>query len=300
MSTAPTYGVADPMESASLRPTAIGSQVSRLLTGINKLSLDAPLVAMTWQWAFSDAAGVRLGWEYYLILGGSVWCVYVLDRVIDGLFMSPDGPATPRHEFAQRHPGALFLLCVATTFLMVVLSLFLLPLRVLSNWIALALGVTGYFIVVHGLRPARMVIAKEILVAFLFAGGSAIFVLSTQPLHGMAVLPPFFGAFLLFFGNASSISIWERAFDRSSRQSSIAVDFPRLIHLLPWYLAVLGGLAFLAPILGVGSWRIGASVGTGSMLLWTLDRLGSRLGLAEKRELADLALLSPLLIRLLG
>lgn len=288
------------MESASLRPRSIGSQVSRLLAGINKLSLDAPMVAMTWQWAFSDAAGVRLGWEYYLILGGSVWCVYVLDRVVDGLRLSSDGPATPRHEFAQRHFGGLFLLGVATTFLMVILSFFLLPPRVLSNWIALALGVAGYFIVVHWLRPARMVIAKEILVAFLFAGGSAVFVLSTHPLQGTAILLPFFGAFLLFFGNASSISKWERAFDRSSRQSSIAVDFPRLIHLLPWYLAVLGGLAFLLPILGVGSWRIGASIGTSSILLWVLDRLGSRLGLAEKRELADLALLSPLLIGLFG
>ena len=273
-----------------------GLQVSRLLTAINQLSLDAPLVAMTWQWAFANSTGTHLGWKYYAVLGGSVWCLYVLDRALDALRSRPATPTVPRHAFAHRHFGGLFAVGSAAFVLMVVSSFLLLPLRALLSWIGLATVVATYFAVVHWIRPARMLFPKELLVAFLFAAGSAVFVLSTQPSRWTMLLIPFSGALLLFFGNTCSISKWEQAFDRRSYQNSIALDFPRFLRLLPSYLAGLAVLAFLVPAFGMGPWRIGLSIGVSSLLLWALDLRGPRMGLSVRRELADLALLTPWLV----
>ncbi|MEJ2077222.1 MAG: hypothetical protein P8020_03000 [Acidobacteriota bacterium] len=288
------------MSAIPRRRASVGSWFSSLLTAINALSLDAPLVAVSWQWLFADATRTSLEWKYYLILGGSVWCLYVLDRVLDGWRLPPEGAASARHEFARRHLRRLLVSGVAATVLMVVLCVMLLPLGVLLNWTALALAVAGYFILVHWLRPTRMVLPKEVLVAALFTAGSTLFVLTAHPPQAGAILVPASGALLLFFGNACSISKWERSFDGSSQQSSIAIEFPHLIRLLPWYLAGLGGSALLLPILGVVSWRIGVCVGVGSLLLWGIDRFGSNLGVSERREMADLALLTPLLAAIFG
>lgn len=42
----------------------------------NLLSLDAPVVAVAWQWLFARVFGADLPAVFHLILGLSVWCIW--------------------------------------------------------------------------------------------------------------------------------------------------------------------------------------------------------------------------------
>lgn len=273
------------------------SAVSRSLAALNAISLDAPLVAMTWQWAFSDIVGTSLDWWAYVILGGSVWCIYVLDRALDVFHARSPAQAAARHRFARRHLQALLVAGAGGVSIMVAASFLVLPVPVLLPWIALSGLVCAYFAWVHWIGPGRMWIPKEFLVALLFAAGSSFFVVSAAPHRGRALLLPILGAVLLFFGNAAAISKWESGFDRTSRQSSIALDYPRLTGLVRVYLSALALLAIAAVLADLLPWTTGVCIASSALLLLALDRFDTTTTLAERRELADLVLLTPLLIR---
>jgi hypothetical protein len=270
--------------------------VSRLLLGLNLFSLDAPLVAVAWQWAISRETGVLLDWRYYVILGGSVWCIYTADRLIDAFRLQPAETPAPRRLFSLRHFRPLLLLCASATLAMVLLSFAWLPRTVLLSWILLGGAVAGYFLLVHGIPGSPPAIPKEFLVALLFAAGASIFPFSLSSFAWIKFQAPLLGTFLLLFGNAWLISKWERRLDRGSLQSSIALDHPRTTRLLPTYLAtlVLAGLA--AAACSALSFRFGVSISASAGLLLALDLATQRIGLEERRELADLVLLTPLIL----
>ena len=80
------------------------------LIWLNVLSLDAVAVALVWLAVFGQVNHVHMQWENYLTLGAAVWCLYVLDRVMDGF--SSTGPALERHVWSRRHAVLLLLLMV--------------------------------------------------------------------------------------------------------------------------------------------------------------------------------------------
>jgi hypothetical protein len=66
------------------------------------LSLDAPVVALLWQWLLGRVAGVEPGWPQGFVLGTSVWLAYAADRWIEGWRLDPGQIQTQRHDFYQR------------------------------------------------------------------------------------------------------------------------------------------------------------------------------------------------------
>src|SRR5262245_35757149 len=66
------------------------------------LSLDAPVVALLWQWLLARSARVTLGSAEAFVLGSSVWLAYAADRWIEGWRLAPDQIRTQRHAFYQR------------------------------------------------------------------------------------------------------------------------------------------------------------------------------------------------------
>ncbi len=268
--------------------------VSRLLLGLNLFSLDAPLVAVAWQWAISRETGVLLDWHYYFILGGSVWCIYTADRLIDASRLQPSETPASRRLFSLRHFTPLLLICASATLAMVLLSVAWLPSPVLLKWVVLGGAVAGYFLLVHGVLGNPLAIPKEFLVALLFAAGASIFPFSLGRTPWTTFQVPVLGAFLLLFGNAWLISKWESRLDRGSLQSSIALDHPRATRLVPGYLVslLLAGLA--AATFSALSVPFGSSISVSAGLLLALDFASPRIGVEERRELADLVLLTPL------
>src|SRR6478735_4737668 len=71
----------------------------------NLLSLDAPLVAVTWLYVFAKTWRVDyLPWAAYISLGLVVWVIYVTDRLLDAsLGGSASEKLETRHEFHRKH-----------------------------------------------------------------------------------------------------------------------------------------------------------------------------------------------------
>ena len=55
----------------------------RFLRYFNFLSIDAVLIALTWQGVFARTVDVTLTWQERTFLGISVWIVYILDHLLD-------------------------------------------------------------------------------------------------------------------------------------------------------------------------------------------------------------------------
>ena len=73
----------------------------RTVSLLNVFSLDAPLIAIVWQFVISKSISVELSPHHHLILGLSVWLAYSADR-----FSEPhahDLPKAKRHEIFSRH-----------------------------------------------------------------------------------------------------------------------------------------------------------------------------------------------------
>lgn len=187
----------------------------------NILSLDAPAIALVWQEAFSRAFAVPVSPPERILLFLAVWCVYAADHVADGLRLGAPESATARHRFAHHHSGSLITAIVASV--MVTFTLLpLLPVRVLVGGGALALVVAIYFLwnQLAGSKFARSW-AKELVVGFVFAAGSALGPLTAGP------NPAKLGAVGLFalvcMANCLLISRLERELDIQRGETSLAV-----------------------------------------------------------------------------
>lgn len=264
------------------------------------LSLDAPIVAMLWQWLLARVARVPLGWQHTFILGISVWLAYAADRWIEGWRLQPDQIRTQRHHFYQRRRWPLAYLGLAALGADLTIALLCLPAREIEAGLILLVPVAAYLLshqLVHRHHAWRA--PKEICVALLFGGGVAVFLVS----HPGAALGALGGPLALFcllcFANCALISAWEQAVDEAHGQTSLALQFRRaqaFTHALPWLLA-LASVVFAPPATGPVRTALVCAVASGA-LLGLLDLAQARLGSRLARALADFALMTPLAVLL--
>jgi hypothetical protein len=262
------------------------------------LSLDAPMVAITWQQTLARATGVALSWHHAFILGAAVWLAYAADRWIEGWRLTPHEVLTQRHWFylRWRWPVAI------TWFAMLVASLTVALTRLeqveFITGLLLLCPVLVYLLshqLIHRTHPARL--PKEICVALLFGAGSACFATARLPAFpGIAAVP--LGLFVvLCFANCCLIALWEGEVDRVHGQTSLTLQFPRcqrLVRCLPWLVVLVGALLGLRHGGAVAiTTRCAAASGA---LLGSVDAGQPHLGRQLARALADLTLLTPLLV----
>lgn len=284
----------------------------------NLLSLDAPVVAMVWLWIFAKL------WRFpyvdtavYWVLGGLVWVIYVVDRVLDAKEAGEDR-LRERHRFHWRHrkiflglAGLVFLACLGGYF-------FGVPTRILWNWPKVNLDMNGpllfvqfvaaliqavfthgfvvmicgagFFLFGRGQEVAMdSKILKNALAALTFAYGTAsgahFYYLEgpTQMIYSFEVLA--FG--LLCLMNLNAIDLWEREAKRGEE-----FDYREFVLNLP--LLVLGFVSILAAIFWEDYQKpFHYSVLLASAALLMLDRYRAMLSVRLLRVLADVALLVP-------
>jgi hypothetical protein len=260
------------------------------------MSLDAPAVALLWQWLLARPAGIGLGWHHAFVLGSSVWLAYAADRWIEGWRLVPDQVRTERHAFYQRWrwPVAVGWVLVLAADLTVALTR-LSRREFEAGWILLA-PVVAYLLshqLVH--RHHRWRAPKEVCIAVLLAGGVALFLVAQPAVAWRALAPPLVLFAFLCFANCALISAWEHEVDQTHGQTSLTLQFHRgaaLSRLLPWALAAAAALLGLfAP----GPARPAAvCVVASSILLGAIDGWEPRCGRQSARVLADVALMTPL------
>ena len=260
------------------------------------LSLDAPAVALLWQWLLARVMHTPLAWHHVFILGAATWLAYAADRWIEGWQIARDQLRTQRHWFYQRWRWPVFSVWLGVLATALAVSFTRLNSRELATGFIVLAPVLVYLLshqLVHRVNPWRA--PKELCVALLFVAGVSCFQIAREPgaLRVFSVPLILFGA--LCVANCALISLWETEVDRTHGQTSLALQYPRghrLVRLLPWLLAVLAtGFA----VCETGAVQIaGLCAAASGGLLGAVDLAHIRCGRQLARVLADVALMTPL------
>ena len=263
------------------------------LLWLNLVCLDAPLVAICWQWIFARTfqLSVPVGHQAALFL--TAWVIYLADRFGDSVSLFTGQPKSVRQQFCLEHRSIwlVSIICVAAIDLIVVL-------RAVNYETAVPGAVLGAFTIVYlAINHAHSEIwekipLKEFTIGSLFAAGT---LLGVTP-HVLAERSTMIFAAILFAFlcslNCVSIAIWERDLDRIQGKHSIATrwahanSLPRLLLLL-----LLAGSVVLA-LFDPGAWPVVLCLGASGLLLGALRFVP--VSRDERTALADVVLLTPL------
>jgi len=265
------------------------------------LSLDAPAVVLLWQQLIAARAGVKLGAPEVIVLGSSVWLAYAADRWIEGWRLVPGSIRTHRHLFHQDWRWPIAALWCAVLALDVAVSVRGLSPRELRAGLALLAAVCAYLLshqLVH--RNSRWRAPKEVCVALLLAAGAALFAFCRPGALIAQAAAPLAIFTLLCFANCALISLWEDEVDMSHGQTSLALQLRRtgVLRALPWAAAALCA-ALWAAAHGLSGSAAPCGIASG-IVLGAVDLVETRIGHRLARVLADVALLSPAAVLLLG
>lgn len=260
----------------------------------NLLSIDAPLVAVAWQLLFARCFRIAIAPLSVATLGMTVWMIYAADRLLD----VRDGKVMPftteRHRFHRDHAGGISL-AVVLCFVALLFTATRLNPALLRNGLVLSVVVALYFGAIHlvpkwisGLYP------KEMAVGVVFALGAALAPWSRLHQSGPFVVPVVLLALLCFL-NCAAIETWEWR-----RLGGLGSSRPHIISLwLVTHFRVLAGLiAFVGLALFIlsSAHTVFAAVIVSALAFLWLDLKRDRLSINLLRVLADVPLLSPLLL----
>ena len=260
---------------------------------LNLVCLDAPLVAICWQWIFAHSFHLSVSVGHRAALFLTAWIIYLADRFGDSVSLVTGHPKSVRQQFCLRHKSIwlVSIICVAVFDLIVVL-------QAVNHETAVPCAVLGAFTIAYvAVNHAHSEIweiipLKEFTIGSLFAAGT---LLGVTP-HIFAERSTMIFAAILFASlcslNCVSIAIWERDLDRIQGKHSIATHWthanslPRVLLLL--LLAGSGLLALFDP----GAWPVVLCLGASGLLLGALPFVP--MSRDERTALADVVLLTPL------
>jgi len=239
---------------------------------INLLSLDAPVVAVVWQSFLAVVYPSVLRPGGRLVLGLTVWVIYLADRLLDVRLPHYSGEAISHRFYRQHHQFAVTLLGIAFS---ADLALCLLWLRhsVLINGLFVSACVIAYF----GIFPALRIGTrwKPIATSILFTAGVFLVAWTGTANPERTFGLPAVAFCLLCQANLALISSWERGISPSKAMTLVVL--------------LLAVCAFS----GASKWY--AAVALSGFGLLGLILLGKNLSNSTRRVMADAVLLSPLL-----
>jgi len=241
----------------------------------NLLSLDAPAVALLWQLFFVRCFHAPIGAETIILLAVAVWLIYAADRLLDAW----RGAGTaPRHAFYRQHWRVVIPIWIALLTASSWMAWTTLPPILWSRGLWLTGGAAVYLTAVHGTPTLWRRGSKEAAVGVVFALGVS---LAAWP---MVQTPADVLAIALFcllcWMNCVAIEDWESG----TRATGFVISGAAVVALTAVVL-----LREHRPVI--------ACAETASALgLIVLDRYNRRLAPEAMRVLADVMLLSPVLL----
>jgi hypothetical protein len=270
----------------------------KLLLWLNVICLDAPLVAIAWQWLFGSCLdmAVSIGARGALFL--TAWLIYLVDRLADALSLQANSPRSARQQFCLRHKKLWLGLIPVVGLIDAAIILPRLNRDVITSGACLG-GVAALYLAVNYAfnEVWKVVPLKEITVGFLFSAGTLLVVICKFALVPSIVgLSPALLAMLLFAIlcslNCMSIAVWERDLDRAQRKHSIATRCPGIGVPIRIFCIVVAMAALLLAAVASSLLPIAISLSVGAALLAILHFVAIRND--ERTALADLVLLTPL------
>lgn len=279
-------------------PTAAPVELARSyppIVWLNLFCLDAPLVAVAWQWLFARSFGAQLDWWLRVLLFLTAWLIYLGDRFADTIRLPAGAPRSLRHRFCQEHMVGWWIAIVVIFVVDTSLAFRTLDLQMFLLGATLAAACAVYLILNHLFggkwRPIPM---KEKAVGILFAAGTTLAVVGELP--GLTISFAF--ALVLFAVlctlNCLCIAAWERELDTAQGKTSLLTGWPAAARALK----PIGFGIIMASVVLAFAWRFAAPLWlclavSAGLLVW-LQR-AETLPRDNRTALADLVLLTPLL-----
>ena len=257
----------------------------------NILSLDAPTVAVVWALLLARPSHMRLRAADEIVLCLVVWCIYVSDRLFDGLKPTNQRALRERHLFCSKHRRALtWLLVLAAVAVLWVTADFLVPTEI-SAGMKLAAIIGAYMATIHaGDGSMARFVPKEVAVGIIFAVGTTLPAWSRLSVFSWDewILFGLFAALCSL--NCLAIECWERQArypDWLQSRSRVIRWAETRITLLA---AVLAASAFAVILVRPHPGPFGSgllAISLAALLILLLNRQRNRLSGRALRVLAD-------------
>jgi len=242
---------------------------------LNRLSLDAVLVAMVWCMAVAEAQNVLVGRVEVLLLGLFTWLAYTGDHLGD-VWLGKATPTTGRHQWFFNNRRRLAVIWFVVAILVTLAALVVLPMWKFLWGLLLAAAVIAYFGIVRlPLSHVFLMFLKRGCVAALFAGGIVWMAEAWRQTVGMLVVLAFLLAAL---ANLFLHSVWENPDPQNGRLARRVWFF---------VLGVMGVVALLYP---AEMMPVRIALLVGGLQLFALGYLPATIGEERRRFLADLIL----------
>ncbi len=298
----------DVTEAPSLTPEISGSDAPALsshdfvrqpVLWLNLFCLDAPLVAISWQWIFARTFHIQLRWHECAALFLTAWLIYLGDRFLDSLSLGLGAPTSLRQDFCLQHhrPWIALLAAIGAVDAWLILHL---------DWVTLSAGVPLGIVVLFYLgfnwlgHLSRTIPAKEVTIGSVFAAGVVLVPMIRNHALNLPSIYACLGFAALCSLNCICIARWECHLDQAQSKDSIATRWPRLLRHIAGSAVALAALTLIiAPFYPVASALL-LCIASSSILLALLDRTGISLKGDQRVALADLVLLTPLLVLLIN
>ena len=267
---------------------------------LNLLCLDAPFVAVSWQWLFARSFGAHLSFSLRALLFLTAWLIYLGDRFADSIRLPAETPMSLRHRFCKAHTVGWWIAIVVIFVVDTALAIRALDLQMLLLGGTLAALCALYLFVNHSLggkwRPFPM---KEKAVGVLFAAGTTFAVMAVLPRLTIAFAVALALFALLCTFNCLLIAAWERELDTAQGKSSLLTSWPAVVGVFK----PLGLLLASAALVIAAFWRFAAPLwlclaASALLLVWLNG--ATHLERDRRTALADLVLLMPLIVLLLA
>ena len=265
---------------------------------LSLLCLDAPIVAVAWQWLFARTFGAHLNLSLRALLFLTAWLIYLADRFADTIKLPVGSPVSLRHQFCREHMIGWWIAIMVIFIIDAALALRSLDLQLLLLGGTLAAICGLYLLINHSLGGRwRPLPVKEKAVGILFAAGTTLGVMGQLP--GLTIS---FGVAVTLFAilctfNCLSIAAWERELDAAQGKASFLTSWPAFARLFQ----PIGYAIALAAVVFAIFWRFAIPLwlclGASALLLVRLN-VSEYLPRDNRTALADLVLLTPLLVLL--
>jgi hypothetical protein len=263
------------------------------LIWLNVTCLDAPLVAIVWQWLFARSFRLAVPVANREALFLTAWLIYLSDRYVDSISLPAGVPKSARQEFCLNHSNVwLGLICIIASCDAGIIFLRLDHETVMRGTVLG--GIAVCYLATNYMQSKVWEVApiKEIVIGLLFASGT---LLALRPLLFFTGSSICIGA-ILFVGlcslNCISVATWESDLDRAQGKHSIATRWPPIQSYLRMALLILLIASCLLMLFDRHLRPICACLSVSASLLVWLHVLPA--GRDERTALADLVLLTPL------
>lgn len=266
------------------------------LTLWHLLSLDAPTVAALWTWFIASANHLHLPSVSIVAMFLAVWMLYAADRILDARLLdsSRNRDLEARHYFHYRHRRAFLTGILAASITLAILLPHLEP-QAIHLYLILGALLFGYFILIHATRSAHR-LPKEIAVGLFFAAATFIPTVARRPDLRISLFP-----LAVLFATACSLNClfiytWEHNSHTPSGHSAHAATRLALRYLPLLAAGIIFFSATLTQLDRQTSWPIPFAIAVSATSLLLLHHRRHHTARLTLRSLADLALITPLLL----